>query len=90
MLSCRPSATSNMDEMFEVHSAHSLGPDSSLAFPYLHATCAAAAPRRSPRIIYPLLTRQEATAFNQRLYFETSSVAIMGEMFPVTPLVPCI
>ena len=49
----------------------------------LHAACAAAAPRRPPRIVYPLSTRQRAGAFDQPLNFDTSSVINMDEMFEV-------
>ena len=42
-----------------------------------------AAPRRPPRIVYPLSTRQLAYAFNQPLNFDTSRVINMDEMFEV-------
>jgi surface protein len=58
----------------------------------VHAACTATAPTAlpplSPRVSSPLgrvVTRQEASAFNQPLSFDTSSVTDMSSMFYVRP-----
>ena len=91
------SKVTNMNSMFGVRSARALTltPPNSLesrAFPE-HAACAAATPhppasRRAPRpashVHVPLpSTRQGASAFNQPLSLDTSSVTDMGYMFQV-------
>ena len=82
----------NMDEMFEAHSARRILWPILLSSLPLFARCIMrfAPPLSDPPASYaPLLTRQEATAFNQPLNFDTSRVIIMGEMFRVLPPLPC-
>ena len=86
-LSFNTSSVTTMRQMFTVRSARALCPPSLQSGP---ARCAppqillASRPRTSPRIVRPpLLTRQGATAFNQPLSFDTSSVTDMSGMFSV-------
>jgi len=90
-LSLDTSSVTNMYQMFQVRSARA--PASSLHSWVLcqHAACAAAAPTPSrlpappvaARFMLSLPTRQHASAFNQPLSFDTSSVKIMYQMFYV-------
>merc|ERR1712086_988452 len=89
-LSFDTSKVTNMYAMFWVRSARALAPTAlSRALP-IHATCVAATQR--PHASQPaplpasharLSTRQFATAFNQPLSFDTSSVTNMRQMFEV-------
>jgi len=85
-----------MKQMFYVCSARALGPQAfDRAFsPYMPLVCRhhpgpsrLAARTSSPRIACALpSTRQSATAFNQPLSFDTSSVTTMSDMFFVRSL----
>ena len=96
-LSVDTSSVTNMNFMFWVHARRSraMAPSIQFGLPHARAACAAAAPcrlpaRTSPRVAYALLsTRQLASAFNQPLSFDTSSVTDMRGMFRVrSPRVP--
>ena len=83
------SRVTNMDEMFEVHTAARallcLRLQSSLRSRVTHA-------RPAPSETFPSYPppRQAATAFNQPVNFDTSRVKIMGEMFRVhSARAPC-
>ena len=83
------SRVTNMDEMFEVHTAARallcLRLQSSLRLRVTHA-------RPAPSETFPSYPppRQAATAFNQPVNFDTSRVKIMGEMFRVhSARAPC-
>ena len=79
-----------MGQMFTVRSARALPPPSlSRAIP-VHAVCVAATPRRHASRAAPLpashtrlSTRQEASAFNQPLNFDTAKLTRMDNMFSV-------
>ena len=93
-LSFDTSSVTTMTNMFSVRSPRALGPQAlSWAFP-LHASCVPPPHPRpsrlpahtspSPHRMCPLpSTRQQASAFNQPLSFDTSSVTIMSAMFYV-------
>ena len=82
--------------MFYVRSARALPATISFGAS-LHAACAAAAAPRPPASRSPcrpssyasLSTRQGASAFNQPLSLDTSSVTSMQYMFYVRSAVPC-
>ena len=95
-LSFDTSRVTDMRSMLRVHFARVSCAHRLQSSPPLHATCAATAPPtilpafqaapRSPASYGPLLTRQEAKAFNQPLNFDTSRVTEMGEMLKVHPV----
>ena len=88
-LSFDTSSATSMQGMFRVRSARAL-PAASAVGSSPRAACAAAAPRppasrpawHSSSYAFPL-NRQSASAFNQPLSFNTSSVTTMGNMFEV-------
>eukprot|EP00964_Phaeocystis_antarctica_P081052 scaffold50673_cov51-Phaeocystis_antarctica.AAC.2 len=90
-LSFDTSSVTDMSNMFQVRSAHALAPAASTAGPSRRACrlCAAAGQRfpapdpHTPRSASHALlsTRQYASAFNQPLSFDTSSVTTMYGMF---------
>ena len=88
-LSFDTSKVTNMGNMFYVCSARALGPMAlSRALP-IHAACVAPTQRPHasraplPTLHARLWTRQDASAFNQPLSFDTSSVTTMSYMFYV-------
>ena len=89
-LSLDTSRVTNMHYMFTVRPpARAIWPQSPLG-PSVHAACTAttlhALPPLSPRVppsTCLCVTRQGASAFNQPLSFDTSSVTEMGNMFDV-------
>ena len=89
-LSLNTSSVTTMQRMFYVCSARALAAASTVGSS-LHAACAAAAtprppatrPARRPSFYASLLTRQSASAFNQPLSLDTSSVTDMQYMFNV-------
>ena len=90
-LSLDTSSVTNMYGMFQVSPLRVPSPQSPVR-PSVHAACTATAPPR-PRasrpachpFVSPVATRQEATAFNQPLSFDTSSVTSMDRLFLVRP-----
>ena len=89
-LSFDTSKVTTMESMFNVRSARALGPTAlSRALP-VHADCVATTPRHHATRAAPLpasharlSTRQQASAFNQPLSFDTSKVTTMRDMFYV-------
>ena len=89
LLSWDTSSVTTMIRMFEVRPARAL-PAASTVGSSLHAACAAAAPRPPafrpacrPSSYASLPTRQEASAFNQPMSYDTSSVKNMDYMLTV-------
>ena len=79
-----------MHEMFAVRSARALAPAALSRSLPVHAACVATTQRPHASRVAPLLTsharlstRQQASAFNQPLSFDTSKVTNMGYMFTV-------
>ncbi len=81
-----------MYQMFYVRSARALAHSLESALSPVHATCVAATQRpHTSRAVYiplpashaPLSTRQYASAFNQALNFDMSSVTDKRDMFSV-------
>ena len=86
-LSLDTSSVTDMEHMFSVRSARPL-PSTSTVGAFLRAACAAAAPTPFQPACRPscyacFSTRQSASAFNQPLSFDTSSVTTMQSMFSV-------
>jgi len=86
-LSFETSSVTTMYGMFRVRSSPCPAPNLQSS-PPLHATCTAVArrlpppgPHLAPHRYPPLDSRQSASAFNQPLSFDTSSVTTMGYMF---------
>ena len=90
-LSLDTSSVTNMYGMFMVRPPRVPSPQCPVR-PSVHAACTATAPPR-PRasrpachpFVSPVVTRQEATAFNQPLSFDTSSVTSMDSIFRARP-----
>ena len=83
------SSVTDMASMFSVRSARALRSVLTVGA-FLHAACTAAASPRPPATrpaphpsVLSLFTRQGASAFNQPLSFDTSSVTYMLDMFMV-------
>ena len=95
-LSFDTSSVTNMVYMFNVRSSPCPAPNLQSS-PLLHATCAAVVRRLPPADWYtsprnvcpPFDSRQRASAFNQPLSFDTSSVTNMHGMFYVRSA-PCL